>query len=655
MEAIRSIRLDSYIIPLTPAFSQASLELAKKVALAVAVFFAILSSGLILRSFVLTITERFSTKPSADNSIAAYGTNLTTLYTEGKLEAAIERTKELKQLTSALLRKENCLLLGDPGVGKSALIARLIKEIAENPEHPLKGKRLIELDPVSLLADTQWQGQLEKKFQNLVSSLGKDDILVIDNMYMAMSGGYKNNPFILSAMFSPIFEKKKIQCIATSKPKHYKQLENNYLDLVKQFTTIHIQPLPSNESCKILLALKPLYEGTYKCHLEDNVIEQAVRLCEQYFPQQPVLDRAIAVIKQACFKASEAASTTDLPDTQPLVDTAMIETVVTDLSGIPITKTTDEEIENLLQIQETLNKKVLGQKQAVESICPVLFRSRFGFNDPDRPQGFMLFAGPTGVGKTSLAQEFAHLSKRKLLVLNMGEFQEPNSIISRLIGSPPGYENHAEGGQLTEQVRLHPTSIILLDEIEKAHPNIFKILLAIAGQGETSDSAGKKINFRNTIIIMTSNLGANLAHLNSINTEDNIGVHYNDMCDNINLAIKQHFAPEFINRLTDCVIFNLMARETMSQLVDLEINKANERLKNASISISLDEQAKKLLIVKGYDITMGARPLTRAVKTYLIDAIVKMIMKKNPLLNKTPENGLVALKCSADNDVIVFS
>ncbi len=638
MEAIRSIGLGSFTGPLTPASSQAFHELAKKVALIAVIFFATMTTLVIAISLITKINT--------------HGTNLTTLCQEGQLQPALEREKELKLLTDALVRKENCLLLGDPSVGKTALINRLIQEIAETPNHPLKGKRLIEFDPVSFLENTQWQGQLEMKFQGLLNSMGKNDIMVIDNMFTAMSRGYTNNSSPLVGMFLPALEKKRILCIATSTTQDNKPLQDSYPGLVKQFMTIPIQPLSSDQSRQILLKLKPQYEASYKCTLKEEAIEQAVSLCAHHFPHNPVLDQAIRVIKQACFTAStNDSSSTDLVTSPPIVDTAMIETVVTDLSGVSITKTTNEELEKLALIEKNLKTTILGQDEAVNAVCQVIFRSRFNLNAPDTPRGFILLAGPTGVGKTRLAQELALQSKENFLILNMAEFQEPHSI-SRLIGSPPGYVNHAEGGQLTEEVRRHPTTIILLDEIEKAHPNIFKILLAIAGQGETSDSAGKKIDFRNTIILMTSNLGANLADLNNMTDMDAI---YNTMCENIEVAIEQHFTPEFRNRLSDTVIFNPMARETMTQMIELEITKVNERLKKQSICLSLDEKAKEFLISEGYNIEMGARPLARAVQTHLTDRIVAMMMKKDPLVSNRAENALISLKCSAENNVIVFS
>jgi ATP-dependent Clp protease ATP-binding subunit ClpC len=623
------------------------------------------------------------TIPGADKmpALRAYGHDLTELCREGKLDPVIGRKEEVERLILILCRrrKNNPVLIGEAGVGKTAIVEGLAHAIVkgEVPE-PLAKKKLISLDLTLMIAGTKYRGQFEERIKAVMDEIKKNGniLLFIDELHTIVGAGAAEGAIDASNILKPALSRGEIQCIgATTLDEYRKHIEKDAA-LERRFQKILIAPPSLEESVSILMGLKPKYEEHHKCIYTDAAIKAAVYLSDRYIAGRFLPDKAIDLIDESGAKArigtmhqphdmakfeaeieevrigkeeainkqeyEKAAKLRDKEKTlrdrlqkiqsewenhkeeqKVIVDEEDVAAIVAKMTGIPLTRLTEGETEKVLKMEEALKGTVIGQGDAVSTVCRAIRRSRADIKDPNRPIGAFLFLGPTGVGKTLLAKQLAiHMfgGEDALIQVDMSEYMEKFAI-SRMVGSPPGYVGHEEGGQLTEQVRQRPYCVVLFDEVEKAHPDVMNLLLQVLEEGRLTDAFGRKVDFRNTIIIMTSNLGADL-----IRRTTEVGfaatdatLDYKVIQEKIESAVKKGFKPEFLNRLDGVVIFKPLDKSHLMQVVDLEVQKVRNRLARKNILLSLDAKAKELLVNKGFQPEMGARPLRRIIEQFLED------------------------------------
>lgn len=629
-------------------------------------------------------------------ALRAYGHDLTELCREGKMDPVIGRRDEVERLILILCRrrKNNPVLIGEAGVGKTAIVEGLAHAIVRGdvPDN-LRKKKLISLDLTLMIAGTKYRGQFEERIKAVMDEIKKNGnvLLFIDEIHTLVGAGAAEGAIDASNILKPALSRGEIQCIgATTLDEYRKHIEKDPA-LERRFQKIIVQPPSIEESILILNGLKPKYEEHHKCVYTDAAIKAAVYQSERYISGRFLPDKAIDLLDEAGAKArimmmhqpshlssfetqieearvakeesigrqeyEKAAKLRDneknlreelqkaraeweahKDEHQAIVDEEDIANIVAKQTGIPVTRLTEGETEKVLKMEESLKEKVIGQDEAVSTVCRAIRRSRADIKDPNRPIGAFLFLGPTGVGKTHMARLIAsHMfgGEDALIQVDMSEYMEKFAI-SRMTGSPPGYVGYEEGGQLTEQVRRRPYSVILFDEVEKAHPDVMNLLLQILEEGRLTDSVGRKIDFRNCIIILTSNLGADLIRKS---TEVGFGVKetvmdYRIMQEKIEGAVKKHFKPEFINRLDGLVIFRTLDKLSLRKVVDLEFNKLKNRLAKKKISVSIDDAARDLLVEKGYVPEMGARPLRRIIEQYIEDPLSEKLLQ-HPNLEKT--------------------
>lgn len=622
-------------------------------------------------------------------ALRAYGHDLTELCREGKMDPVIGRRDEVERLILILCRrrKNNPVLIGEAGVGKTAIVESLAHAIVRGdvPDN-LRKKKLISLDLTLMIAGTKYRGQFEERIKAVMDEIKKNGnvLLFIDEIHTIVGAGAAEGAIDASNILKPALSRGELQCIgATTLDEYRKHIEKDPA-LERRFQKIIVQPPSIEESILILNGLKPKYEEHHKCTYTDAAGKAAVYLSERYISGRFLPDKAIDLLDEAGAQAriammhqpsslveletkveearvakeesigrQEYEKAAKLRDNEknlreelqkaraeweahkdenlPIVDEEDIATIVAKQTGIPVTRLTEGETEKVLKMEEELKHKVIGQDEALGTVCKAIRRSRADIKDPNRPIGAFLFLGPTGVGKTHLARLLAtHLfgGEDALIQVDMSEYMEKFAI-SRMTGSPPGYVGYEEGGQLTEQVRRRPYSVILFDEVEKAHPDVMNLLLQILEEGRLTDSVGRKIDFRNTIIIMTSNLGADLIRKS---TEVGFGVKenvmdYKSMQEKIEGAVKKHFKPEFINRLDGLVIFRTLDKTSLRSVVDLEFNKLKARLEKKHIFVTLDDAARDLLVEKGYMPEMGARPLRRVIEQFLEDPLSEKLLQ----------------------------
>ncbi len=641
------------------------------------------------------------------HALKAYGHDLTELCREGGLDPVIGRKKEVERLILILCRrrKNNPVLIGEAGVGKTAIVEGLAHAIVkgEVPENLAK-KKLISLDLTLMIAGTKYRGQFEERIKAVMDEVKKlgNILLFIDEMHTIVGAGAAEGAIDASNILKPALSRGEIQCIgATTLDEYRKHIEKDAA-LERRFQKIIVAPPSNEETIEILGGLKTKYEEHHKCIYTDEAVKEAVILSDRYIAGRFLPDKAIDVLDEAGAKArimvmhqpqDLALLTTEIEEIRlakegsianqeyekaaklrdqekqlrekleklseeweknkeeqkVIVDWEDIAAIIAKQTGIPVTRLTEAETSKILKMEETLKADIIGQDDAIGVVSRALKRSRADIKDPNRPIGAFLFLGPTGVGKTLLARNLAIQlfgGEDALIQVDMSEYMEKFAV-SRMTGSPPGYVGHEEGGQLTEQVRQRPYSVILFDEVEKAHPDVMNILLQILEEGRLTDSLGRKVDFRNTIVVMTSNLGSDLIRRS---TEVGFGVNndkidYDTMKDKIEKAVKKHFKPEFINRLDDIVIFRAFDKEHLVKVIDLEVSKLQKRLDRKNIKLLLSLEAKNLLVDKGYQPEMGARPLRRAVEQLLEDPLAEMLLR-NPNLNaifnvNVKENALV--------------
>jgi len=630
--------------------------------------------------------------PAADKmpALRAYGHDLTELCREGKMDPVIGRRDEVERLILILCRrrKNNPVLIGEAGVGKTAIVEGLAQAIVRGdvPDN-LRKKKLISLDLTLMIAGTKYRGQFEERIKAVMDEIKKNGnvLLFIDELHTIVGAGAAEGAIDASNILKPPLSRGEIQCIgATTLDEYRKHIEKDPA-LERRFQKIIVHPPSIDESIAILSGLKTKYEEHHRCKYTDPAVRSAVTLSERYISGRFLPDKAIDLLDEAGAKArismmhqppqliqlegqieqarvskeeaighQEYEKAAKLRDTeknlredlqrqrtdwenhkeenQPVVDEEDIANIVAKQTGIPVTRLTEGETQKVLKMEEALRTRIIGQDEALSSVCRAIRRSRADIKDPNRPIGAFLFLGPTGVGKTHLARLLAaHLfgGDDALIQVDMSEYMEKFAI-SRMTGSPPGYVGYEEGGQLTEQVRRRPYCVVLFDEVEKAHPDVMNLLLQILEEGRLTDSVGRKIDFRNTIIVMTSNLGADLIRKS---TEVGFGakeslMDYKTMQDKIESSVKKHFKPEFLNRLDGLVIFKTLDKPALRQVIDLEFNKLKDRLARKKIEVVLDDAAREFMVEKGYLPEMGARPLRRVIEQYLEDPLAEKLLQQ---------------------------
>jgi len=627
-----------------------------------------------------------SNTPVLDN----FGRDLTAMAEEGKLDPVVGREKEIQRVSQILSRrkKNNPLLIGEPGVGKSAIAEGLaLRIITRKVSRVLFGKRVVTLDLASLVAGTKYRGQFEERMKALMNELQKNDdvILFIDEIHTIVGAGGATGSLDASNMFKPALARGEIQCIGATTLDEYRQSIEKDGALERRFQKIIVAPTNIDETIEILHNIKGKYEDHHNVTYTDEAIEACVKLTNRYMTERflPVkaidaLDeagsrihiinidvpkqiielekkledvRALKVVVVKKQKYEEAAKLRD--DEKNLEKELAIaqekweeesrshkETVTEDnvadvvsmMTGIPVNRVAQNETNKLAELPNLIKGKVIGQDDAVAKVVKAIQRNRIGLKDPNKPIGSFIFLGSTGVGKTQLAKVLSNElfdSNDALIRLDMSEYMEKFTV-SRLVGAPPGYVGYEEGGQLTEKVRRKPYSVVLLDEIEKAHPDVFNMLLQVLDDGHLTDSLGRKIDFRNTIIIMTSNVGAR--KLQDFGTGVGFGTKSRDaQADDvakgvIESALKKAFAPEFLNRVDDVVIFNPLEREHIHKIIDIELVKLYDRINELEYHLTLSEKAKDFIADKGFDKKYGARPLNRAIQKYIEDALAEQIV-----------------------------
>ncbi|MEM9001407.1 MAG: ATP-dependent Clp protease ATP-binding subunit [Bacteroidota bacterium] len=647
-------------------------------------------------SFGSTSTQKGSKKsktPVLDN----FGRDLTKLAEENKLDPVVGREKEIERVSQILSRrkKNNPLLIGEPGVGKSAIAEGLaLRIITKKVSRILYNKRVVTLDLASLVAGTKYRGQFEERMKAVMNELEKNDdiILFIDEIHTIVGAGGATGSLDASNMFKPALARGEIQCIGATTLDEYRQYIEKDGALERRFQKVMVEPTTVEETIEILMNIKGKYEDHHNVNYTDDAILACVKLTNRYMTDRFLPDKAIdaldeagsrvhivnmdvpkqilelesklddvrelknSVVKKqkyeeaARLRDDEKRLEKDLATAQEkweeesklhreTVSESNVADVVSMMSGIPVNRIAQTESNKLAELPQLIKDHVIGQDEAVAKVAKAIQRNRAGLKDPNKPIGSFIFLGQTGVGKTQLAKILAKElfdSEDALIRIDMSEYMEKFAI-SRLVGAPPGYVGYEEGGQLTEKVRRKPYSVILLDEVEKAHPDVFNMLLQVLDDGYLTDSLGRKIDFRNTIIIMTSNIGAR--QLKDFGQGVGFGTaakkaqadsHQKSVIEN---ALKKAFAPEFLNRIDDVIVFNPLEREDIHKIIDIELEKLFKRIKDIGYDLRLSDKAKDYIAEKGFDKQYGARPLKRAIQKYIEDALAEEIV------NSTLEEG----------------
>jgi ATP-dependent Clp protease ATP-binding subunit ClpC len=623
-------------------------------------------------------------------ALRAFGRDLTELARKGEVDPVIGRKNEIERVIQILCRrtKNNPVLLGEAGVGKTAIVEGLAQEIgAGNVPELLRDKKVITLDLALMVAGTKYRGQFEERIKAVMDEIrrSKNIILFIDELHTIVGAGSAEGAMDASNIIKPALSRGELQCVGATTLNEYRKYIEKDAALERRFQTVKVEAPSVDETIQILQGLRPKYEAHHKARYTDEALEASAKLSDRYLTGRFLPDKAIDIMdeagararigsmtrppdvkqieaeiesiraeKEGTIKAQDFEKAAALRDSEKQAKEKLErilaewresreekEVVVTDddimhviskWTGVPLQRMEQKETQKLLMMETEMKGKVIGQDEAVIAISKALRRSRADLKDPRRPIGSFIFLGPTGVGKTFLAQtlaEFMFGDREALIQIDMSEYMEKFTA-SRLIGSPPGYVGYEEGGQLSEAVRRRPYAVVLFDEIEKAHPDVMHLLLQILEEGKVTDSLGRKIDFRNTIIIMTSNVGAEL-----IKRQTSLGFgaasrdeeNYENMKDKILEESKRVFKPEFINRLDDLIVFHTLTKPDLLKIVDLEVAKVTKRVKAKRIEITLDQAAHDFLIEKGYDPTYGARPMRRAVERFLEDPLAEEILR----------------------------
>lgn len=653
-------------------------------------------------------------KPANDTPVLDnFGTDMTKAAEEGKLDPVVGRVKEIERLAQILSRrkKNNPILIGEPGVGKSAIVEGLALRIVEKKvSRILFDKRVIALDMTAVVAGTKYRGQFEERIRSILNELKKNPniILFIDEIHTIVGAGSAAGSMDAANMLKPALARGEIQCIGATTLDEYRQNIEKDGALERRFQKVIVEPTTAEETLQILKNIKDKYEDHHNVNYTDAALEACVKLTDRYITDRNFPDKAIDALDEAGSRVhltnitapkeieeqeklidemkslkneavrlqnfELAASYRDkekeytnqldtlkeeweksLEENRETVDDEQIAEVVSMMSGVPVQRMAQAEGMKLLGMKDDLLSKVIGQDKAIATLVKAIQRSRVGLKDPNKPIGTFMFLGPTGVGKTHLAKELAKLmfgSADALIRIDMSEYMEKFTV-SRLVGAPPGYVGYEEGGQLTEKVRRKPYSIVLLDEIEKAHPDVFNILLQVMDEGRLTDSYGRTVDFKNTIVIMTSNIGTRqlkefgkgIGFAAQVRTDDK---EYSRSV--ITKALNKSFAPEFINRLDEIITFDQLDLDALTRIIDIELKGLYSRVKNIGYKLVIDEDAKKFVATKGYDVQFGARPLKRAIQNNLEDGISELILGSEMAAGDT-----IKVSYDKEKDLIVMT
>ena len=653
-------------------------------------------------------------KPATDTPVLDnFGTDMTRAAEEGKLDPVVGRVKEIERLAQILSRrkKNNPILIGEPGVGKSAIVEGLALRIVEKKvSRILFDKRVIALDMTAVVAGTKYRGQFEERIRSILNELKKNPniILFIDEIHTIVGAGSAAGSMDAANMLKPALARGEIQCIGATTLDEYRQNIEKDGALERRFQKVIVEPTTAEETLQILKNIKDKYEDHHNVNYTDAALEACVKLTDQYITDRNFPDKAIDALDEAGSRVhltnitapkeieeqeklidemkslkneavrlqnfELAASYRDkekeytnqldtlkeeweksLKENRETVDDEQIAEVVSMMSGVPVQRMAQAEGMKLLGMKDDLLSKVIGQDKAIATLVKAIQRSRVGLKDPNKPIGTFMFLGPTGVGKTHLAKELAKLmfgSADALIRIDMSEYMEKFTV-SRLVGAPPGYVGYEEGGQLTEKVRRKPYSIVLLDEIEKAHPDVFNILLQVMDEGRLTDSYGRTVDFKNTIVIMTSNIGTRqlkefgkgIGFAAQIRTDDK---EYSRSV--ITKALNKSFAPEFINRLDEIITFDQLDLNALTRIIDIELKGLYSRVEHIGYKLVIDEDAKKFVATKGYDVQFGARPLKRAIQNNLEDGISELILGSEMAVGDT-----IKVSYDKEKDIIVMT
>ncbi len=657
---------------------------------------------------VNNVAEKTSTSSSKSKTPAldAFGRDLTELATQGKLDPVIGRSQEIERVIQILSRrtKNNPVLLGEAGVGKTAIVEGLAQNVirGEVPEL-LRDKRIVVLDLAMMVAGTKYRGQFEERIKTVMTEVrrAKNIILFIDELHTLVGAGGAEGAIDASNVLKPALSRGEVQCIGATTLDEYRKYIEKDGALERRFQTIHVEPPSKDETIEILKGLRDAYEAHHRVRFTDEALEHAVELSDRYITGRFLPDKAIDVMDESGARVRLKAMTAppDLKDLESeildldkekeeavagqdfeqaatcrdtafklrkkkesiqrewrdktreidgTVDEDVVAETVSNMTGIPLTRIEKGEAERLLGMEDALGQYVVNQDDAIKALSKAVRRSRAGLKDPRRPMGCFIFLGPTGVGKTLLAKrlaEFMFGDVDALVTVDMSEYMEKHNV-SRLVGAPPGYIGFEEGGQLTEKIRRRPYAVILLDEIEKAHPDVFNMLLQIMEEGRLTDSFGRHVNFKNTIMIMTSNVGAEMIKNNSTlgfvrPSED---VNYESMKTLLMAEVQKAFRPEFIGRVDEVLCFRALTKENMRSIIDIEMSEVRRRLAQRHIHLSLTQEAKDLIIDKGYNPDAGARPLRRAIENLIEDPLSEELLRGN-----LPQRSKIEVKVKDDH------
>ena len=630
-----------------------------------------------------------------------FGTDLTKQAGEGKLDPVIGRTEEIQRVLQILSRrtKNNPCLIGEPGVGKTAVVEGLAEKIiAGDVPETLKNKRVVNVDISSMVAGAKYRGDFEERIKKSLAEVKKvgDVILFIDEIHTIVGAGSAEGAVDAANILKPLLARGEVQVIGATTLNEYRKYIEKDAALERRFSPVNVGEPTPDETVEILEGIRDKYEAHHNVKITKEAIESAVKLSVRYINDRFLPDKAIDLVDEAASRVKmrnytrpdsikkledkvlsidkekeEAVRVQDFEKAANLRDKENetkkklekekqkwedrntksvsvlteedIADVISSWTGIPVKKLTQDENEKLKNLEKTLHERVIGQNEAVEAVAKAIRRGRVGLKDPNRPIGSFLFLGPTGVGKTELSKALAETlfgNENAMIRIDMSEYMEPHSV-SKLIGSPPGYVGFDEGGQLTEKIRRKPYSVILLDEVEKAHPDVMNMLLQILDDGRLTDAQGRTVNFKNTVIIMTSNIGARLitdknilGFSNDNNKNEETQKEYETIKKDVMGELKKQFRPEFINRIDEIIVFHKLNNEDIRKIMDIMLNQLISRLKEQEIDIEIDESVKKLLIEKGVDIKYGARPLKRTIQNILEDKIAEAMLDGKIIVGK---------------------
>ena len=641
-------------------------------------------------------SERGSAQGAASKSgksktpaLDSFGRDLTELARQRKLDPVIGREREIERVIQILCRrqKNNPVLLGEAGVGKTAIVEGFAQMVIDGsvPEI-LRDKRIVVLDLAMMVAGTKYRGQFEERIKAVMNEVrrAKNTILFIDELHTLVGAGGAEGAIDASNVLKPALSRGELQCIGATTLDEYRKYIEKDNALERRFQKVNVEPPTEDQTIEILKGLRDRYEEHHRVQITDDALEKAVELSSRYVTGRCLPDKAIDVIDEAGARIrlksmvrppdlneleeeierlnqakeeavanqdfEKAASLRDQADklkkkkenltqewrekskeTDGVVDAEVVAEVVAKMTGIPLTRLSSEETVRLLRMEDELHKRVISQDEAIKQISKAVRRSRSGLKDPKRPTGCFLFSGPTGVGKTLLAKtlaEFMFGDEDALIQIDMSEYMEKHNV-SRLIGAPPGYVGFEEGGQLTEKIRRRPYAVVLLDEIEKAHPDVFNMLLQIMEEGHLTDSFGRKIDFKNVVLIMTTNAGAEVIHQGDVFgfAKQDEDTSYEKMKERLMHVIEKSFKPEFLGRLDEVVVFQRLTREHLKKIVDIELDKVFKRLAERGLKLHMTDEAREFIIEKGGDVDYGARPLRRSVENYIEDPLSEELLR----------------------------